>query len=83
MSYDAYKQQLQFNSKMVYRRAYSNGGDATAVGYTTSIQAGKRERQQSPEDQKSSDETPGKLKRPLSHENEEHLNKKLKGTDDV
>ena len=84
MSYEAYKQQLQFHTKMVYRRTTSNG--TTASGAVSNTQAGKHERQGSEEEKKISpniSESQSKLKRPLSQDNDEPHTKKLKITNTV
>ena len=83
MSYDGYKQQLHWHSKMVYRRSHSNGTDTTPTVNNTL--PGKHERQGSEEDSKISQPdtagSQGKLKRPLSHDSNGGQIKKLKGSD--
>lgn len=81
MSYQTYKQQVKWNTKMVYKRAHSNGSDTPTAGNIT--QAGSHEQQGSEKERRMSDQTPGKIKRSLSQENDEPQNKKLKVTDTV
>ena len=76
MSYEAYKQQLQWNTKMVYRRAYSN--DTTSGRDNT--QAGKHERQLSQEQRKVSNHTVVTVETPMAGKHERQGSQEEKTT---
>ena len=73
---------------MVYRRSHSHGNSSHGDSHNNSTgvmgnheKAGKHERQGSKEEMQVSEQTPSKLKRPLSLDNDEPQHKKMKVTD--
>ena len=80
MSYEAYKQQLQWNTKMVYRRTYSN--EKATPGHE-GVQVGRHERQSSQEQRRVSNHTMSTVEPSMAGKHERQGSEEEKKVSDV